>query len=660
MRFAVSLLMFICVASLIGTVLQQNDSSNAYLDQFGPFWFELFDKFSIWYVYNSWWFLLIMAFLVVSTFICLIRNTPKFLRDARTFREYVRGNSLRAFPNRIEVDAHTPPKQTQEQVQKLLRSMGYRYRVRDDGDAVLIAAKKGSANRLGYIFAHAAIVVICVGGLLDSELPVRLQMWLADKQPITENMLISDVPESGRLPQGNPSFQANMLVPEGGRSSNGLISVDDGVLVQPLSFSIQLKKFLVDYYSTGMPSSFKSEVVVTDHKTGESFEKLIEVNEPLHFGGVTVYQSSLDDGGSKVELLGYPLSGSSNKSFTVNGTVGKTSELVMGSNRDRKLELQLTDLRVINVENLDGDVAPQPKPLFEHVAAVTGSAASKKNDNLTNVGPSVRYRIVGDDGQSHEFTNYMMPMELDGSLVFLAGVRKTEAEPFRYVRIPADEDRSVREFMDLRAATMDPALVQQAARRFAAQNSSDSLQEPLLAKAAQGALESFSRQGFDGIIKAVPEAERPKVMEFAVPMIQMTLVELRNLVREQNGRQPLPDFDAQTPESQQWLQMALLGLANLPDYPAPVFMTMTNFDHIQASVFQITRSPGKTTVYLGSLFLVIGVFSMFYIRDRRVWVWIRPSERGADVLAAMTSLRRNLDFTQEFNRFKQAFTRLIT
>jgi len=65
-------------------------------------------------------------------------------------------------------------------------------------------------------------------------------------------------------------------------------------------------------------------------------------------------------------------------------------------------------------------------------------------------------------------------------------------------------------------------------------------------------------------------------------------------------------------------------------------------------------------VYLGSLFLVIGVFSMFYIRDRRIWVWLRPSEKGTDVLAAMTSLRRNLDFNQEFDRFKQAFTRLIT
>ena len=77
MRFAVSLLMFICVASVVGTVLQQNRSSSNYIDQFGPFWYEVFDKFSIWHVYNSWWFLLIMAFLVVSTTVCLIRNAPR-------------------------------------------------------------------------------------------------------------------------------------------------------------------------------------------------------------------------------------------------------------------------------------------------------------------------------------------------------------------------------------------------------------------------------------------------------------------------------------------------------------------------------------------------------------------------------------------------------
>src|SRR3546814_14884014 len=80
MRFAVSLLMFICVASVLGTVLVQNRSSSTYIDQFGPFWFEVFDTFSLWHVYNSWWFLAIMGFLVLSTRRCLIRHTHKLLR----------------------------------------------------------------------------------------------------------------------------------------------------------------------------------------------------------------------------------------------------------------------------------------------------------------------------------------------------------------------------------------------------------------------------------------------------------------------------------------------------------------------------------------------------------------------------------------------------
>ena len=96
MRFAISLLVFICLASLIGTVLPQNRSAGAYIDQFGPFWFEVFDKFSLWHIYNSWWFLVTMAFLVTSTSLCLLRNAPKMLKEARSFRENIRASSLRA------------------------------------------------------------------------------------------------------------------------------------------------------------------------------------------------------------------------------------------------------------------------------------------------------------------------------------------------------------------------------------------------------------------------------------------------------------------------------------------------------------------------------------------------------------------------------------
>ncbi|PVY67661.1 cytochrome c biogenesis protein [Pusillimonas noertemannii] len=657
MRFAVSLLMFICVASIIGTVLQQNQVANSYIDQFGPFWFQLFDQFAIWHVYNSWWFLLIMAFLVVSTSICLMRNTPKMVRDMRSFREYVRGSSLRAFHHRVEAQSPQAPAQALQKLAPWMQSHGYRYKVRQDGEAIMVAAKKGSANRLGYIFAHAAIVVIAVGGLLDSELPVRLQVWLGDKQPITQNMLISEVPETGRLPAVNPSFRANMLLPEGSSSASGIVAVGDGVLVQPIPFSIKLNKFEVEYYSTGMPSSFKSYVEVNDPDTGESFERLIEVNEPLRYKGVTVYQSSLDDGGSKLKLTAYPLEGAGGKPFPVEGTVGQSSQVTLsGQGGAHDVTVDMSGLRVINVENMAPGTEPQPKAMIDHVAAVTGSAAGASNEHLRNVGPSVQYRVIGRDGQAYEYNNYMLPIVLDGHAVFLAGVRQSEAENYRYIRIPADANSSVAEFMHLRAALQDPSLREQAASSFAQANASNDTQRPLLQRAVQGAIDAFARGGFNAIIERVPENERESVLGFAVPMIQLTLTELYDMDRERRGL----EANSHTEEGADWLRLAVLALANLPDYPAPVFMSLNSFDQVQASVFQIARSPGKNTVYLGCLFLVIGVFSMFYIRDRRIWVWITPEGDGSRMQAAMTSQRRNLDFSQEFERFRDAFRRLFT
>src|SRR5690625_635748 len=225
MRFAISLLVFICIASVIGTVLPQNELPNTYINQFGLFWVALFDVFSIWNVYNSWWFLTTMGFLVVSTTLCVIRNAPKMVREMTNFREYVRGSSLRAFPNRFEIQTAEAPSYYVQPVTQWLKKRGYAYRVREDEhDSYLIAAKKGGANRLGYIFGHLAIVVICVGGLLDSELPVRMQVWLGDKGPVTENMFMSEVPEYGRLLIVNPSYRAIMLLAVGARKAYAIIS----------------------------------------------------------------------------------------------------------------------------------------------------------------------------------------------------------------------------------------------------------------------------------------------------------------------------------------------------------------------------------------------------------------------------------------------------
>ena len=663
MRFSISLLVFICLASLIGTVVAQGRSANAYIDQFGPFWFEVLDQFSIWHIYNSWWFLVTMAFLVLSTSLCLIRNAPKMLKEAYSFREQIRASSLRSFHHKIEIDTRREPSAATASIQVWLERQGYAVRQRADGESLLLAAKRGSGNRLGYIFAHAAIVIICVGGLLDSELPIRLQVWLFGKTPIVENMMVADVPERGRLSVNNPSFRANVLVPEGSARSSAIITVDDGALVQPLPFTLALKKFVVDYYSTGMPSRFMSQVEVTDPDTGKKFEANIEVNEPLHFKGVTVYQSSFDDGGSEVELIGYPLSGPSAAAFDLKALVGQTSDISLGSS-GQSIKAEITKLRTINVEDLSAGDPAAPKEFGEHVASVTGSAAGKKNKNLRNIGPSVEYRLIDASGQTTTFHQYMLPAELDGSRVLLAGVQDPGRPGFRYLRMPVDDYNTAGEFMLLRAAFASPVDRKEAARRLARAYQGSAADQKALETSSERALDTFASGGLQAISRFleanVPQAEQQRAADIVIRLLGSGVHELRGLVRERAGLPKLATSATQVELDANWSRLAVAALSDLALYPAPLMLTLKSFNHVQASVFQVSRTPGKWIVYLGCLFLVLGVFTMFYVRDRRIWVWLRPAEgtSGTRVLAAMTSQKRTLDFNREFDRFKAALNKL--
>ena len=53
MRFAISLLSILAVAPIIGTVLKQAEPYNNCLIQFGPFWFQVFEKLGLYHVYHG-------------------------------------------------------------------------------------------------------------------------------------------------------------------------------------------------------------------------------------------------------------------------------------------------------------------------------------------------------------------------------------------------------------------------------------------------------------------------------------------------------------------------------------------------------------------------------------------------------------------------------
>jgi cytochrome c biogenesis protein len=660
MRFAISLLTVIAIACIIGTVLKQNEPFNNYVNQFGPFWFEVFERVSLYTVYSAWWFLLILGFLVLSTSLCIVRNTPKMLKDMRSYRDHLRRTSLRALPHKASFAAALPQEDAAAKASRVLAARGYAVRRRDGEGGLLLAAKAGTWNRLGYIFTHAAIVIICLGGLMDSDLPIRLQILFGGKEPLHTNMAISEVPASGRLGLGNPTFRGNALVPEGGNTETAIVAYKDGVLVQQLPFALRLKRFIVEFYSTGMPKLFASEVVVTDPETGKEFPATIKVNEPLIYKGIAVYQSSFEDGGSKLRLTGYPMVGPRAYTFPMKGEVGGTTALETES-RSAGFNIEFTGFRPINVENMSqaGANPEPPKSLRDNINAVLGAGAAPGRDkNLRNVGPSVQYKLRDPSGQAKEFHHYMLPVELDGVEVILAGMRDNPNEAFRYMRIPADQDGSVKEFMHLRAALFDADKRAAAASRFAERalpamagdappDRRAELQKQL-ADSTRRSLDTFARGGLQGVAQfleqAIPKAEQEKAADVFLKLLSGSLWDLWQLAREADGKKAVEPSE----KNSRFLQAAMHALSDSFFYTSPIYLQLDSFDHVQASVFQFTRSPGKNIVYLGCLFLVLGVFAMFYIRERRAWLWLQPAQGGGtDVLFAMSATRRTLDFEKE-------------
>ena len=681
MRFAISLLSLLAIASVIGTVLKQNEPLPNYVNQFGPFWFEIFAKFGLYSVYAAWWFMLILGFLVLSTSLCILRNAPKMLKDMRSWRENVREQSLRNFHHKQEWDAPVARAALAAELAQRIGAGGYRVKLVEKEHATLIAAKQGAANKWGYIFAHSAIVVICIGGLLDSDLPIRFQQWFYGKTAFAGNGIIAKIPAQHRLGLGNPTFRGNTLIPEGGRSDTAIIQQQDGVLIQDLPFTIELKKFVVDFYSTGMPKLFASQVVVTDHETGKRFPATIKVNEPLLYKGLAVYQSSFEDGGSKLKLTGYPMQGGQRYDFPVAGEVGATTPL--GNPGGSAYTVEFTGFRPFNVENMAnagsgeqaGGVAQDVRGVklakgFQQTFADgldkrLGNAAKNANSkDLKNVGPSVQYKLRDKNGQAREYHNYMQPALVDGSYVFLAGMRDTPDGAFRYLRIPADDNDSVDEWMRLRAAMLDPALRSQAAQRYAQHAVSNAVDNQKLRQqltdSAEKGMQIFAGDergsgyvAVSNFLKKIPEAEQEKAADIFMKILNGSLWDLWQSARERDGMAPIAADDKHA----RFLQLATNAMADAPFYAAPVYLQLKSFEEIKASVLQVTRSPGKNVVYLGCLFLVLGVFSMLYIRERRVWVWLKSGPDGqTHAVMAMSSQRKTLDFEQEFDKLRRQLT----
>ncbi len=646
MRFAISLLTILAIASVIGTVLKQNEPYNAYLNQFGPFWFPIFEKLGLYAVYNASWFLAILCFLVLSTSACILRQSKPMLREMRAFKEHARETSLRLFKLHAEAPAAAAP--TRADAEAYLKHSGFQTRIAERDDGVLIAAKRGSWSRVGYFFAHGGLVVVCVGGLLDGNLPLRLQMWLGDKQATQGDQLIADIPTRSRLAEDNWSYRGNVFIPEGKSASVAVLREGDGILLQELPFTVSLQKFHIEHYETGQPKRFASDIIVTDKRSGKSEVRTIDVNKPFETHGVTLYQASFDDGGSRLKLRVRSLGTGHDAPGEITGVVGERGDL---KGPGYAYSVEFNDFRAINVETM-GE-APNTRSGLAGLSDRLGSGArNAAHKNQRNIGPSFTYKLRDSAGQAIEFMNYMLPVEQDGRWFLLAGIREDAAEGFRYLRIPTDEDGRVDTWYAVRQHLLDKSMQPTLAKRFAKRASGGAENAALrLEETSLRTLQLFADKGFESlgafIDKSIPKAEQERAAGIFLQVLEGIVWEAVLMVREEAGQ---PAIEANASRAQ-YARDALKAVGDAFHYNAPVILQLDSYEQVQATVLQATRSPGKKWVFLGSLLLTLGVFAMLYVRERRLFLLLR---RDGSALLAMSANRVSMDVEQEFLRHRDA------
>ncbi len=612
MRFAITMLSVVAIASIIGTVVKQSEPYNNYLVQFGQFWFPIFEVFDVYNIYQAFWFLIILLFLVVSTSLCVSRNSPKIIKDIRRFQGSLSHSSFKKFKNYYEFSSD----KSLNTLTEILNKAGFRIKASKDKD--ILVAKKGDLQKLGYIFTHLAIIVISIGGILDGNLYFKLQESFGFKKIESRNLKFSEVPDESQLDINNFSYRATLLLNEQEKNNKALLRIKDGYLVQHLPFEVKLDKFHIEHYSTGQPKAFLSDIKI--RKDGQEFTETISVNKPFTMDGITIYQSDFQDGGSRLDLTLMDL-------FNRYQPINLSSEVYKQNsfNTDQQdYVFEFDDFREFNIFQIEKD----------------GKLKTQ------NIGPSVVYKFRNASGQAVEYQTYQNPIPENEKFFFMSGVREDLQSELKFLRIPADSDLSLQGYQTFLKNIRSEELLLKNINILADQASSLNSVEARenFKKNTQDIFNVYLKSGYSGLARMIEDTVALENQE----SVADSYIKIIYFLAESMNQQLIINNTVEN----DFFQDALNAYSDSFFYGDSPFLILNEYEKIYASGMQLTKDPGKIWVYIGSLFLVIGIFCMIYVQEVRLWL-IRKSPRKYAV--AMASNREHIDFDNYCKNLTEKF-----
>lgn len=298
-KFAVVIFSLIAATSMVGTVLEQNaepeKNIQVLIKMFGVGHetahsiYGVLDSLGFMNMYHSWWFVAFLLLFAANLIICSLDRLPRIWKLVREAVRPLPQEHLEKMSIRRSVSVKGKPSGIKADVSSSIGRIGFKPAESVSENGFQFYAEKGNFTRLGVYITHLSILVILAGAIIGLKF----------------------------------GFNASLNLPEGQTSS---VAYKDRGTEVPLGFEVRCDNFDVEYYGeSDMPKAYRSWLTVLDGGK-EVVKKVISVNDPLTYKGITFYQASFGPVRENMNsgILVLRLVSSDGKSTQINTNIGGT------------------------------------------------------------------------------------------------------------------------------------------------------------------------------------------------------------------------------------------------------------------------------------------------------------------------------------------------
>lgn len=275
LRFAISILLIIASSSIIGTVIEQDQSIEIYKLNypltnriFGFLSWDIILKFGFDHVYKTWWFIAFILLFGISLLTCTILQQFPSLRVARRCQFFRTREQFRLLNISTSL-RHLPLPQL------LFRVKEKQYSIFQQKN--IIYCYKGLIGRIAPIIVHFSMILILSGAVFGALNGFKAQEII----PKTETFHIQNILNNGQLTR----------IPK---------------------VSTRINDFWINYTKATTITQFYSDVSILNVDGNEIVRKTIFVNSPITYQDIDYYQTDWNLIGLRIKnenssILQYPL-----------------------------------------------------------------------------------------------------------------------------------------------------------------------------------------------------------------------------------------------------------------------------------------------------------------------------------------------------------------